>query len=125
MRILAGTDYIVPGADLHRELVQLVAAGLTPAEALRTATINPALYFGLEGEYGGIEEGKVADLLLLDADPLHDVRNTQRIRTVVFNGNVYDRAALDGLEAVVRKRARSWSVACKILWRFVRSPVSY
>jgi len=125
VRILAGTDYIVPGADLHRELVNLVSAGLTPAEALRTATVNPATYFGLEGEYGGIAEGKVADLLLLDGNPLQDIRNTQRIRAVVFNGNVYDRGALDELDAVVRVRARSWSVACKILWRFVRSPASY
>jgi imidazolonepropionase-like amidohydrolase len=125
VRILAGTDYIVAGADLHRELEQLVAAGLSPAEALKTATLNPALYFGLEREYGSIAPGKVADLLLLGADPLHDIRNTQRIRAVVFNGNLYDRRALDGLQARVRERARSWSVGCKILWRFLRQPVSY
>jgi imidazolonepropionase-like amidohydrolase len=125
VRILAGTDYIVPGADLHRELAQLVAAGLSPAEALRTATRNPARYFGLESEYGSVDPGKVADLILLEADPLVDIRNTQRIRAVVFNGNVYDREALDGLRARVRKRARSWSVACKILWRFLQQPVNY
>jgi len=125
VKILAGTDYIVPGADLHRELVQLVAAGLSPAEALKTATLSPALYFGLETEYGSIGPGKVADLLLLEADPLADIRNTQRIRAVVFNGNLYDRRALDGLHARVRARAGSWSVACKILWRFLQQPVSY
>lgn len=125
VKVLAGTDYIVPGADLHRELVQLVAAGLSPAEALKTATVNPALYFGLEDEYGSVDPGRVADLILLDANPLHDIRNAQRIRAVVFNGNLYDRGVLDGLHARVRERARSWSVACKILWRFVRSPVSY
>lgn len=125
VRILAGTDYIVAGADLHRELVNLVTAGLSPAEALKTATLNPALYFGLEQEYGSVEPGKVADLLLLEADPLLEIRNTQRIRAVVFNGNLYDRRALDGLQAHVRKRARSWSVASKILWRFLRNPVSY
>jgi imidazolonepropionase-like amidohydrolase len=125
VKILAGTDYIVPGADLHRELVQLVAAGLSPAEALKTATLNPALYFGMESEYGAIGPGKVADLLLLEADPLVDVRNTQRIRAVVFNGNLYDRDALDGLRARVGERARSWSVACKILWRFLQQPVNY
>jgi imidazolonepropionase-like amidohydrolase len=123
--ILAGTDYVVAGADLHRELVELVEAGLTPAEALRTATVNPARYFALEAEHGTVAPGKVADLILLDADPLADVRNTQRIRAVVFGGNLYDRAALDGLQAVVRERARSWSVGCKILWRFVRQPASY
>lgn len=125
VRILAGTDYIVPGADLHRELVNLVAAGLSPGEALKTATLNPALYFGLEQEYGSVERGKVADLVLLEADPLLDIRNTQRIAAVVFNGNLYDREALNDLRAHVRKRVRSWSVACKILWRFLRSPVSY
>lgn len=125
VRILAGTDYIVAGADVHRELVNLVEAGLSPAEALKTATLNPALYFGVESEYGSVEPGGVADLLLLEANPLHDVRNTQRIRAVVFNGNLYDRAALDGLQSLVRKRARSWTVGSKILWRFVRNPVNY
>jgi imidazolonepropionase-like amidohydrolase len=125
VRILAGTDYIIPGADLHRELVNLVRAGLSTSEALKTATHNPALYFGLEREHGSVEPGHVADLLLLEADPLLDIRNTQRIRAVVFNGNLYDRKALDDLQAHVRQRARSWSVACKILWRFLRNPVSY
>ena len=125
VKILAGTDYVIPGADLHRELENLVAAGLSPADALRTATLNPALYFGLEQEFGSVEIGKVADLLLLDADPLRDIRNTQQIRAVVFNGNLYDRAALDGLQSLVRQRARSWSVASKILWRFLRNPVNY
>lgn len=123
--ILAGTDYIVPGADLHRELMNLVAAGLSPPEALRTATLNPARYFGVEREHGSVAAGKVADLLLLDADPLVDVRNTQRIAGVVFNGNLYDREALADLRALVRERARSWSVGSKILWRFARNPVGY
>jgi imidazolonepropionase-like amidohydrolase len=125
VRILAGTDYIVPGADLHRELANLVTAGLSPAEALARRDDQPGLYFGLEHEYGSVEPGKVADLLLLEADPLLDIQHTQRIAAVVFNGNLYDRQALDGLQALVRKRARSWSVACKILWRFLRNPVSY
>jgi imidazolonepropionase-like amidohydrolase len=123
--ILAGTDYIVPGADLHRELMNLAAAGLSPAEALRTATLNPARYFGVEREHGSVAAGKVADLLLLDADPLVDIRNTQRIAGVVFNGNLYDREALGDVRALVRERARSWSVGSKILWRFARNPVGY
>ena len=125
VRILVGTDYIIAGADVHRELENLVAAGLSPADALKAATLNPALYFGLEQEYGSVEAGKVADLLLLEADPLRDISNTQRIRAVVFGGNLYDREALDGLQALVKQRAHSWAVACKILWRFVRNPVSY
>ncbi|WP_412061532.1 amidohydrolase family protein [Rubrivirga sp. IMCC45206] len=123
--VLVGTDYIVAGADVHRELEQLVAAGLSAADALRAATLHPARYAGLERTSGSVAVGKVADLLLLDANPLDDIRHTQRIRAVVFNGNLYDRDALDGLQALVRQRARSWAVACKILWRFVKRPASY
>lgn len=125
VRVLAGTDYIVAGADLHRELQQLVAAGLSPAAALRAATLHPAEYYGLQSEYGTIEEGKVADLVLLAADPLEAIRNTQRIDVVIFAGNVYDRVALDVIDAHVRRRARSWTVACKIIWRFLRNPGGY
>lgn len=124
VKILTGTDFIVAGADVHRELELLVAAGLAPLDALRTATQNPAEYMGMERRYG-LAPGNVADLIVLDADPLHDIRNTRRIHAVLFNGNLYDRAALDGLQAVVRERARSWSVGCKILWRFLKRPVSY
>lgn len=125
VKILAGTDYIVSGPDLHRELQQLVAAGLTPSAALESATINPALYFGLQRDYGSVAAGKVADLIILDADPLEDIRNTEKIDTVIFNGNVYDRAAREQIQELVRRRARSWTVGCRILWRFVKNPVSY
>jgi imidazolonepropionase-like amidohydrolase len=125
VRILAGSDYVVAGADLHRELEQLVLAGLTPAEALRTATVAPAEYFGWEDRYGGVAPGMIADLLLLRANPLDDVRHARALETVVFGGNLYDRAALDRISAHVQRQARSWSVACKILWRFIRSPAAY
>lgn len=125
VKILAGTDYIVAGADVHRELEQLVLAGLPPGEALRAATLAPAEYFGVEDRFGSVAAGKVADLLLLQADPLDNIRNTQRIESVVFNGNLYDRRKLDSISDHVRSRAHSWSVACKILWRFIKNPVSY
>jgi len=123
--ILAGSDYIIAGADLHRELEQLVLAGLTPAEALVTATLAPAEYFGLEAEYGTVAVGNFADRIMLSGNPLADIRNTQRIESVIFNGNVYDRDALDRISDHVERRARSWSVACKILWRFIRNPAAY
>lgn len=125
VKILAGTDYIVAGADLHRELEHLVRAGLTPAEALKTATVNPAEYFGLRGEYGSVTSGKKADLILLGANPLADIRNTQRIEAVVYNGNVYDADAIAALRAHVERQARSWTVACKLIWPFLKNPVSY
>ena len=123
--VLVGTDYVVAGADVHREMGHLVAAGLTPAEALRAATLSPARYAGREADFGTVEVGKVADLVLLGADPLADIANTQAIESVVFDGHVYDREALDRVQDVVRRRARSWSVGAKILWRFVKSPASY
>lgn len=125
VKVLVGTDYIVAGADVHRELEQLVLAGLTPAEALRAATLAPAEYFGLEHRYGVVESGKVADLLLLTEDPLKDIRNTLRIEAVIFDGNLYDRDALDRISSHVQSQARSWSVTCKVLWRFIKNPVAY
>ena len=125
VKILAGTDYIVAGADVHRELEQLVAAGLTPSQALHAATLAPAEYFGLEDQYGSVAVGKTADLLLLEANPLDDIRNTRHLAGVVFNGNLHERADLDRISDHVERQARSWSVACKILWRFIKSPASY
>ena len=99
---MAGTDasdlpYIFAGSSLHDELSMYVEAGLTPPEALRTATINPARFLDRTEELGTVEEGKLADLVLLDANPLEDIENTQRIRAVVADGRYYDREALDAL----------------------------
>lgn len=108
--ILAGTDtgnpFCFPGFSLHEELALLVIAGLTPMEALRAATINPAKFFALEKTIGTIEAGKIADLVLLDANPLLDIRNTQRIKSVVSNGVLFDRRALDKLLADAEGAAR-------------------
>lgn len=97
--ILAGTDtgnpFCFPGFSLHEELALLVIAGLTPLEALQSATLNPAKFLGLEKTLGTIEEGKLADLVLLNANPLDDIRNTQRINAVISNGRLFDRKALD------------------------------
>jgi imidazolonepropionase-like amidohydrolase len=123
--LLLGTDYIVGGADVHRELALLVEAGLSPAEALHAATVAPATYAGLAHRYGAVTPGRVADLLLLDANPLEDIRHTRHISAVLFAGNLYDQAALARIDAHVRRQARSWAVACKILWRFIKHPVSY
>src|SRR4029077_4135609 len=99
---LAGTDappgvYIFPGFSLHEELQRFVAAGFTPLEALQTATLNPAKFFGREDDLGTIENGKLADLVLLDANPLDDIANTQKIEAVIVNGHYLSRAELDKL----------------------------
>jgi imidazolonepropionase-like amidohydrolase len=100
--LLTGTDlgfiYIYPGSSVHQELEHLVEAGLTPLQALRAGTLNPARYFGWERDLGTVEVGKLADLVLVEANPLASIRNTRRIRLVVANGRVFDRAALDRLE---------------------------
>lgn len=108
---LAGTDtppgvHIFPGFSLHEELRRFVAAGFTPMEALQTATLNPAKFLGRENELGTIEKGKLADLLLLDANPLDDIRNTQKIAGVVFNGRYLSRADLDKMLAGVEAAAQ-------------------
>jgi imidazolonepropionase-like amidohydrolase len=96
VKLLAGTDmpqaFVYPGFSLHQELELLVRSGLTPLEALRTATYNPAEFLGALDSLGTVEKGKVADLLLLDANPLADIRNTRRIAVVIANGRVFDRA---------------------------------
>ena len=98
VQLLAGTDMVLyPGFALHDELGLLVRAGLTPMEALQRATRNPARYFGLEDSLGTIEKGKLADLVLLEADPLKDIGNTRKISAVVLNGRLVTRLTLDAL----------------------------
>jgi imidazolonepropionase-like amidohydrolase len=108
---LAGTDtppgvYVFPGFSLHEELQRFVAAGFTPMEALQTATINPAKFLGMEDRLGTVETGKLADLLLLDANPLEDITNTQRIAAVIVNGRYLSRTDLDTMLAGVGVAAK-------------------
>jgi imidazolonepropionase-like amidohydrolase len=97
--LLAGTDtgfpFVLPGFGLHEELKYLVAAGLTPIEALRTATINPARFLGRQAKLGSIETGKLADLVILSKSPETDIENISSIETVILNGKLYDRSSLD------------------------------
>jgi imidazolonepropionase-like amidohydrolase len=101
VRILAGTDapmpQVYPGFSLHKELELLVEAGLSPADALRAATIWPAEFLGMSDSIGSIATGKRADLLLLDGNPLSDISQTQRIRAIVLDGRLLLRADLDRL----------------------------
>jgi imidazolonepropionase-like amidohydrolase len=107
---MAGTDtaagvHIFPGFSLHQELVLFQRAGLTPMQALQTATLNPAKFMGRTADLGTVEKGKLADLVILDEDPLTDIANTQKIRGVVLAGRYFDRAALDKMLRDVEKAA--------------------
>lgn len=102
VKLLAGTDvavaFIYPGFSLHDELGLYVRQiGLSPMETLRIATHNPAEFFHEESSLGGIAEGQEADLVLLDRNPLDDIRNTQAIRAVIARGKLYGRAKLNAL----------------------------
>jgi hypothetical protein len=121
--ILVGTDTAIGGFRYHDELDHLVRAGLTPAEVLRAATINAARYLGLEHVSGSIASGKHADLVLVEANPLADVRNTRRIRAVIIGGRIYDRARLDQLLRFTRSQAQRPDNWVKLLWGFARSSV--
>ena len=92
--IVAGTDEGIPGHSLHRELELYVEAGLTPLDALRAATVVPARVMNMDRDLGTIEAGKRADLVVLDANPLDDIRNIRRIRWTISDGRVYDPGAL-------------------------------
>ena len=87
--ILAGSDQVVPGSSLHRELELLVRAGLTPIEAIRAATKNPKEVLGV-ADSGVIAAGQRADLVVLDANPLDDISNIRRVRWTVIGGRVLD-----------------------------------
>jgi hypothetical protein len=107
--IMAGSDppnlYAAPGMSLHDELELLVSSGLQPIEALRAATLAPARFLGATDSLGSVAVGKVADLVLLDADPTVSIGNTRRIFAVVARGRYYDRAALDDMVAMARRVA--------------------
>jgi imidazolonepropionase-like amidohydrolase len=100
-----GTPFVIPGFDLHNELAALVDAGFTPLEALQSVTLDAAKFLGRADDFGTVANGKAADFVLLDANPLDDIRNTQKIRAVVVQGKYLDRAALDALLAHAKESA--------------------
>ncbi len=102
VEFLAGTDSsgwnpVLPGFGLHEELALLVESGLTPMEALQSATRNPARYFNKLDEWGTVEVKKAADLVLLNADPLEDIHNTQKIDAVILRGRYFSRKDLNAM----------------------------
>lgn len=109
-RILAGTDlgnpHVFAGSSLHDEMALMVKAGMSPQAALASATINAVKYLGLQRQLGTIETGKLADLVLLDADPLADIANTRRIAAVISNGRYFSAPALAKMRLDAARAAR-------------------
>jgi imidazolonepropionase-like amidohydrolase/Tol biopolymer transport system component len=93
------------GLAVHWEMWMLSLGGMTPLEAIRAATLDPARYLGMDGEIGSLEVGKLADLVVIDADVLADIRNSDRVSHVMINGRLYDSATMDEVGATPRKRA--------------------
>ncbi len=110
VRFMTGTDvsvpYVIAGFSLHDELALLVQAGFTPMEALQAATRNPAIFLGEVTSQGTIERGKIANLVLLEANPLENIRNTQRINAVVLNGSYLPKEALQKMLADAEAAAK-------------------
>jgi imidazolonepropionase-like amidohydrolase len=111
VKILAGTDgpgigRLTPGFGLHHELELLVEAGLKPIEALQAATINAAGALRKDNEIGSLEPGKLADMVILNSDPLADINNTTKIDSVLLRGRAFDRLALNGMLAEIEADAK-------------------
>ncbi len=105
--LLAGTDADVYGPSLHRELQNLSACGLSNYDVLKTATINPAIYFGIQKDYGTVEKNKIADLLILEQNPIENINNTQSIFAVIQNGKLITN------EEIIKKKKELKTLAGK------------
>ena len=125
--IMAGTDvtdaYVFPGFSLHTELKDLTECGLTNLEAIQTATIVPAKYAGLQRDHGTIEIGKIADMVILEANPLANIENTSKINSVIINGIYYDRNKIEELKSVTASNASSFHMNVKEAFSLLSSPL--
>ncbi|MEQ8802099.1 MAG: amidohydrolase family protein, partial [Haliea sp.] len=127
VELLVGTDagdsYIFPGFSVHDELREFVEAGISAADTLRLATLGAATFSGLDHQYGSIEEGKAADILLLNDNPLANIEATRDIYGLLFNGQFFNRAALDELLSFAEQQSNGVQFNLKLLWSLVSSPI--
>ena len=125
--IMAGSDvtdsYTFAGFSMHEELKDLTACGLTNLEALRAATIIPAQYAKLDKDFGSIEENKMADLIVLEGNPLEDIVNTKRISGVLSNGAYYNSDAIEELKSYVEAMSSSFHMNIKVIFGLLNSPL--
>lgn len=124
VKIMAGTDaldrYVYHGFSLHDELQEMVKAGLSNAEALRTATINPAEYYRKSNLWGSIEVGKKADLIMLSGNPLENIANTTMVESIYFNQKLYTTNDLEAMKTYVHEQANSFRISCRFIWNIVK-----
>lgn len=127
VELLVGTDagdtYIFPGFSVHDELREFVEAGISAADTLRLATLGAATFSGLDQQYGSIEEGKAADIVLLNDNPLDNIEATQNIYGLLFNGQFFNRAALDQLLSFAEQQSNGVQFNLRLLWSLVSSPI--
>ena len=127
VKILAGTDtldtMVIAGYSLHEELAMMVDAGLSPLKALQSATISAAQYSNLQDKFGSIEVGKIADLLILNQNPLDNIKNTRDITALMFNGQLFDKTALSRLEQYSKEQGNSIKVNVHFLASALKSPL--
>lgn len=113
-----GQPYVFPGSGLHDELAHLVDGGMTIQTALQTATLNPVRFFGLESDYGSVEVGKIADLVILDRNPLLDIRHTREVKGVVLDGKYYQKLALQMKMATIEDRHKRQEIIPMMITAF-------
>ncbi|MFC3193383.1 amidohydrolase family protein [Marinicella sediminis] len=127
VKILVGTDnidtHVYSGLSVHHELQHLVDAGMPTSDALKAATLWPAQVSGVGDSTGSVDPGKRADLILLRANPLDDIKNTQTIEAVLLNGHLYDHQALMALEQYTIDMASSIHLNTKYLMHMIMSPL--
>ncbi len=125
--IMTGTDvsdsYIFAGFSMHDELEDLTKSGLSNIKALQSATIVPAKYAGMDKEYGTIEIGKIADLVILDKNPLDDITNSKTIYGVIMNGIYYDSSKIEELKDFTQSFSLSFHMNVKVLYSLISSPL--
>lgn len=127
--IFVGTDtpdsFAFAGTGIHDELDHFIKAGLTPLEALQSATNRPAEFLGLKDKAGVIKPGARADVVFLNQNPLTNIKAVRDIKAVMLAGNLYDRETLNKFESIVEENANHWSMWPKFIWQMINSPIMH